>query len=77
MASPISISPAVQPPAQLTLVASQAPKVDAAFLDRRMREHRQWQQRIAEDTTREIVAEVRSAVECEIGYGPAKIMRLP
>lgn len=32
-------------PNQLSLVPRPAPKFDAAFLDRRMRQHREWQQR--------------------------------
>lgn len=76
MASAIAISPSVKPPVQLGLVPSQPVKFDAEFLDRRMREHRQWQHRIAEETTREILAEVAGALECEVGRGPAKIVRL-
>lgn len=61
MASAIAISPAVKPPMQLALVSSQPMKFDAAFLERRMREHRQWQQRTAEETTRDILREVAAA----------------
>lgn len=61
MASAIAISPAVKPSVQLALVSSQPQKFDAAFLDRRMREHRQWQQRVAEETTRDILREVAAA----------------
>jgi hypothetical protein len=65
MASAIAISPSVKPPAQLGFVPLRSVKFDAAFLERRMREHRQWQNRIAEETTREILFEVAVALEDE------------
>jgi hypothetical protein len=61
MSTAIAMSPAVKPPVQLALVSSQPPKFDAAFIDRRMREHRQWQQRVAAEMTREILTEVAAA----------------
>jgi hypothetical protein len=50
-------------PAQLLTVHSYRPKVkfDAAFIERRMSEHKQWQQQQAADDAAEIVSEVISA----------------
>jgi hypothetical protein len=70
MASAIAISPSVKPPVQLGFVPSQPVKFDSHFLERRMREHRQWQHRVAEQTTREILAEIAGALDCETGRGP-------
>lgn len=75
MASPIAFSPGLKPPAQLSLVSSPAVKFDSAFLDRRMREHHQWQHRVAEETARELFSEIADALECAVGRGPAKIVR--
>jgi hypothetical protein len=63
MASSLAFSPAVKPPAQLSLVSSPPVRFDAEFLERRMRAHRQWQNRVAEETTREILAEVSDALD--------------
>jgi hypothetical protein len=38
-------------------------KWSAAFLDRRMREHREWQDRITADLASDIVSEVAAALE--------------
>jgi hypothetical protein len=57
MATVITMSPAVRPPVQLALASSQPARFDAEFLDRRMRLHREWQERIAEETTEEILRE--------------------
>jgi hypothetical protein len=75
MSTAISISPAVKPTVQLSLVGSQPVKFDAAFLDRRMREHRMWQQRVTEETTREVICEIADAMEVYTGRGPQRIVR--
>lgn len=75
MASAIAISPSAKPPVQLGFVPLRPVKFDAAFLERKMREHRQWQHRIAEETTREILAEVAVALEDEAVTLAAKIVR--
>jgi hypothetical protein len=55
-------------------------KFDAAFLERRMREHRELQEQLASEGAAEIVHEVVGALECfaemRAGKGPAKIARL-
>jgi hypothetical protein len=58
MATVITISQSPHPSAQLSLVGSQPPKWGVEFLDRRMREHRTWQNRELEDLTCEIFREV-------------------
>jgi hypothetical protein len=40
-----------------------------------MREHKLWQHRAAEEMTREILAELEEAAECQAGRGPARIVR--
>ena len=62
MATTIQLLPSVKPSVQLTLVSSQPANFDAAFID-----HRQWQQRVAEEMARGIVAEVAGAIECAAG----------
>jgi hypothetical protein len=66
--------------APLTIVASTPPKFDAAFLDRRMREHREWQEQATAELFSEAVNEVVCALEyaqqVSTGRGPAKIARL-
>jgi hypothetical protein len=51
-------------PAQVLTVHSYRPKVkfDAAFIERRMSEHKQWQQQQAAEDAAEIVTEVISAL---------------
>jgi len=75
MASSLAFSPAVKPPTQLSLVSAPPVKFDAEFLNRRMREHRMWQNRIAEEATREIVCEIADAIDCYTGRKPQKIVR--
>jgi hypothetical protein len=75
MASSLAFSPAVKPTIQLSLVSARAVKFDSAFLDRRMREHRMWQNRIAEEATREVICEIADAIECYTGRGPQKFVR--
>lgn len=58
MATVLSISESLHPPDQLSLVSASPVKFDAAFLDRRMREHRMWQNRELEDLTAEVLREV-------------------
>jgi hypothetical protein len=62
------------------VVESSRPQFDAAFLDRRMREHREWQEQLAAEAASEIIVEVASAIEqvnqLRAGRGPAKIARL-
>ena len=64
MATVLEFSQSLQPPDQLSLVPSVtefgfARRVEfGAFLDRRMREHRTWQNRELEDLTEEIFREV-------------------
>jgi hypothetical protein len=75
MASSLAFSPAVKPTIQLSLVTTQPVKFDAVFLDRRMREHRMWQNRVAEETMVELFREIEDAIECRTGRGPQKITR--
>jgi hypothetical protein len=72
MSSAIVMSPARKPPLQLALVSSQRPKFNAEFLERRMRAHRQWQEREAEDLTAEIFREVLDYT----GRGLQKLARM-
>jgi hypothetical protein len=55
-------------------------KFDADFVERRLREHRELQERMMADAAIEIVNEVASALEfvqeLHAGRGPAKIARL-
>jgi hypothetical protein len=67
-----------------TILAANPPKFDAAFLERRMREHREWQEQATTELACEVLVEVRDAIEyaaqLRTGYGPAqsqaKIARL-
>jgi hypothetical protein len=56
------------------------PKFDAAFLDRRMREHREWQEQLAREAAAEIIAEVAAGVieyaRQRAAYGSRKIARV-
>jgi hypothetical protein len=65
---------------RLLIVEPSPPKFDVAFLDRRMREHREWQEQLATEAAAEIISEVASAIEqvnqLRAGRGPAKIARL-
>jgi hypothetical protein len=61
MASSLSISPGLKPPTQLTLVRSRPVEFNADFLDRRMREHRQWQHRVLDETMAELFREIAEA----------------
>ncbi len=58
MATTLQISQSPRPADQLSLVSALPVKFDAAFLDRRMREHRMWQNREVEQLTEEIFREV-------------------
>lgn len=55
-------------------------KFDAAFLDRRMAEHRDWQERTLLDLTGDVIREVAYALDyvqkVRAGRGPQKIARL-
>lgn len=58
MATALSTTQSPRPADQLSLVCAPTVKFDAAFLDRRMRAHRLWQQRETEQLTEEIFREV-------------------
>lgn len=66
--------------ASLEIVHSCPPKFDAAYLERRMREHREWQEQMAAEGAAEIITEVAVALEItkqvHNGRGPQKIARL-
>jgi hypothetical protein len=50
-------------------------RFDASFLDRRMREHQEWQQRTTEESANEIICEVEEAFARESEYGNPRIVR--
>jgi hypothetical protein len=45
------------------IVYANPPKWDAAFLDRRMAEHREWQERITAQLASDVISEVAAALE--------------
>ena len=63
--------------ASLVIAHSYPPKFDAAFLERRMREHRELQEQLAAESAAEIITEVATALEIakqvHSGRGPQKI----
>lgn len=67
-------------PAPPPTIHSSPLKFDAAFLDRRMAEHREWQEQAACSIGSEIVSEVMAAFQyvdqVRTGRGPGKIARL-
>ena len=69
----------VSSPPTLTVISSHQ-KFDARFLDRRMRQHREYQQQLAAEGAADIVTEVVEAIQmCQqvrAGRGPGKIARL-
>jgi hypothetical protein len=75
MASPLAISPGLTPPAQLMLVSQQPQIFNAAFIDRRMRLHKQWQNRTTEAMVREVYAEIADEVADGIRRGADTIRR--
>lgn len=50
-------------PAQLKLISAEPAKFDAAFIERRMREHREWQDRVAAEDASEIIVEVARGLQ--------------
>lgn len=56
------------------------PKFDAAFLERRMCEHKEWQEQTVRELAEEVVGEVAEALEfvnqVRTGKGPASYRRL-
>lgn len=68
------------PPVTIDATPVQQLKFDAAFLDRRMAEHRDWQERTLLDLTGDVVSEVACALDyvqkVRAGRGPQKIARL-
>lgn len=59
MSSTLVFAPAPhKQPAQLKLVSAQPVRFDAAFIERRMREHHEWQDRLAAEAASEIITEV-------------------
>lgn len=70
------------PPQPATIEATSTPplKFDAAFIDRRMAEHRDWQERTLLGLTGDVIREVACALDyvqkVRAGRGPQKIARL-
>ena len=54
------------PPRMLMLQEQTRPNFDAAFIERRMQEHRELQERAAADLAADIVTEVASAIEATL-----------
>lgn len=57
----LALSPAIVPPAPPTLVKTPV-RFDAAFLDRRMLEHRRWQEQRTVELATDVVREVANAI---------------